>query len=92
MLPFLKNKNDRSVGGLIVKTRAPDSDVSDEPKEESGDSAIEACANDLINAFHSRDVKAAAAAMKAAHAILDSQTQDDGSYDAQNRLAAQDDR
>ena len=68
-----------------MKTREPD-----EHKEDG--SGIEACASDLIDAIHSKDVKAAAAAIKSAFEILENEPEESESephsFDAQNELAA----
>lgn len=95
MLPFLKNKNS-GVAGLIVKSRAPDEKPdSDEPEDK--DAAIHACAQDLINAVHAKDTRAAAEAIRSAFEILDSMPHEEGphegpephSYDAQNQKAGE---
>ena len=52
--------------GVIVKKRTPD-----EPKE-SDNSAIEACAEQLIKSIKSNDIKGAAQAMQDAFDIMDS--------------------
>jgi len=72
MLPFLKNK-DRSIAGLIIKTRAPDENPdAQESEENDGSAAIESCAQELIDAVHNRDIKAVASALKSAFDILES--------------------
>lgn len=70
MLPFLKSRPQQS--GMAVITRTPD-----DPNAASDDSGIEAAASDLISALHSKDVKATAAALKAAFELLDSMPQDE---------------
>lgn len=92
-LPFLKNIKERSNQvGVIVKTRAPD----EKPDTQEGDPAIEACAQELIDAVHAKNAKAAAQAIQDAFEILKSRPEetDEGpephSYDAQNQKAAQD--
>ncbi len=90
LLPFLKNRNQSQVG-VIVKERAPD-----EKPQESDDisgSGIEACAEELIRAVHAKDTKAAAAALKDAFQVLESQpheeqSESDNTYAAQNAKAA----
>lgn len=88
LLPFLKNK-EKSISGLIIKTRNPDEPKQEEPQDESV-LAIEACADDLIKAVHAKDVKAAAQAMKDAFDILESLPHEEveHDYDHQNELAA----
>lgn len=67
MLPFL-NKIKRQDSGMSVIERKPD-----EGKEESPDAGLEAVASDLSNAIHSKDIKAIAAAIRAAFAIMESE-------------------
>lgn len=85
MLPFQKNKQGQ-VAGIIMKTREPDN------KEESDNSsAIEACAKDLIEAVHSRDIKRVAEALQSAFEILENSEKssvEPHSYDSQNIAAA----
>jgi hypothetical protein len=91
-LPFLKKK-DASIAGIIMKTREPDTFADQnikaaegEEKDENKDSqamAIEACAEDLIKAVHSRDVKAAAQAMRDAFDILESMPHEEIEHDEQ---------
>lgn len=90
MLPFLKNKNQPSVAGLIMKTRAPDESPEQEDSEDSS-AAIESCASEIIRAVHAKDPKAVAAALKDAFDILESMPHEEESestephsYDAQN--------
>lgn len=77
MLPFLKP---RAVAGLIVSKRKPDG--STEPEHVEGDEAapLEAAAEDLIRAIHSKDTKAVAAALKAAFEISDSEPHVEGPH------------
>lgn len=78
--------------GVIIKQRAPDTKPEESKTDDSG---IDACAEDLIQAIHARDVKAAAEAIKAAFEILDSEPHEEGShsephsYDAQNAKAGE---
>jgi hypothetical protein len=92
LLPFLKPKN-QGVAGLVVKMRKPDEKAEGgEISEESDDkdAAIHACAQDLIKAVHSHDVKGAAEAIRSAFEILESMPHEEGehvephSYEAQN--------
>lgn len=77
-LPFLKKK-DAGIAGIIMKTREPDTfqdqNIKAAEQDEDKDSqsiAIESCAEELIKAVHSRDVKAVAQAMRDAFDILES--------------------
>lgn len=55
MLPFLKNKI-KAQTGVMVENREPDQKPESE-QQDNPDAALEACANDLINAIHSKDIK-----------------------------------
>lgn len=68
MLPFLKNKIKPQVG-VIVKQRAPDA-AEDKNDPEA---ALEACAIDLIDAVHARDIKKVAQVLKDAFELMESQ-------------------
>jgi hypothetical protein len=87
LLPFLKKK---PVAGLIIKTRE-----SDKPEQENeqlnSEEALKACASDLIDAVHNRDIKAAADAMRAAFECLESEPHEENSndYDSLNEKAAE---
>jgi len=93
MLPFLPKKQGM-VSGLIIKNRKPD---KPEENQEDKDASIHACAQDLIDAVHNKDVKGVAEAMRSAFEILDSQPHEEGphekpsphSYDAQNMKAGE---
>ncbi len=88
MLPIFDNKK-KIQSGISIKTRTPD----EKPEENQDDSsaAIEACAQDLISAVQSNNVKAAAEAIKSAFEILESQPHSEGphiephSYDASKK-------
>lgn len=76
------------VSGLIIKNRAPDQ--KPEENQEDKDAAIHACASDLIEAVHAKDIKRAAEAMRSAFEILEKMPHDEAehkpephSYDAQ---------
>jgi len=77
MLPFLKPK-DRSVAGLIIKTRTPDEKPEDQQDDPSA--AIHECSQALIKAVHAQDVKAVSAALKDAFDILDSMPHDEAEH------------
>lgn len=69
MLPFLKPKS-QSVG-MIVQKRTPDGSI-DNAVDESGDPAMEACAEDIMRAIANKDAKALAFAIKSAFECMDS--------------------
>lgn len=79
MLPFLADKNKRSVAGLIIKSRTPD-EKSEENQEDNHSEAIKACARALISAVHAHDEQGVADAMADAFAILDSEPHEEGSH------------
>lgn len=84
MLPFLKKNNQT---GVIVQTRQPDKD-----KEPSGNEGLMACAEDLLRCIESKDVKGIANALRAAHDICLSGSEDEPaphSFEAQNIKAAE---
>jgi hypothetical protein len=72
ILPFLKHEPKSP--GIAVVERKPD-----EGKEDP-DAGLHACAQDLINAIHSKDMKAVAAALKAAFELLDSAPHEEGPH------------
>jgi 2C-methyl-D-erythritol 2,4-cyclodiphosphate synthase len=97
LLPFLKPKH-QGIAGIVVKMRKPDEkDEGDEIPEESDDkdAAIHACADDLIKAVHSQDIKGVAEALRSAFEIMDSEPHEEGphvephSYEAQNQKAGE---
>jgi hypothetical protein len=90
ILPFLAKKNQQAAG-IIIKTRQPD---EPEASSDSSSEAIEACAQDLINAVHAHNIKGVADAMKSAFDILESMPHEENeesasphSYEAQNMKA-----
>ncbi len=93
MLPFLKNK-EKQQSAVMVKQRAPD-----QPEQEDDKSASHmACAQDLLKAIESKDIKGIAEALQSAFEIMDSEPHVEGehvsphSYDAQNEKAGQENR
>lgn len=78
MLPFLKPK---SVSGLIVQKRKSDGsqEMPQDPQEQDS-SGLEACAEDMIRAFHTKDAKALASAFQSAFEICDSQPHEEGPH------------
>jgi hypothetical protein len=96
VLPFLKNK-DKSVAGLIIKTRKPD-EKPEQDQQDDPSAAIKACANALIQAVHMRDEQGVADAISDAFQILDAMPHEEGehkpaphSYEAQNIKAGSQD-
>ena len=90
-LPFL-NKN-KSVAGLIIKQRKPDS----EPKTDESDdrvSGLDTASHDLHRAVQAGDIKAISSALKAAFDILDSEPNEESTnnYDDQNIIAGREER
>jgi hypothetical protein len=80
-LPFLKPKN-QGVAGLIIKMRSPDEKPQENQEDKQDkDSAIHACAQDLISAVHAKDIKAAADALRSAFEILDSMPHIEGDHE-----------
>lgn len=77
ILPFLTKKAQNA--GVIVKQRTPDQ--SDDSQDyDSGDSGIESCAQDLLNAIQAQDVKGVAQALKDVFEILESQPHEEGEH------------
>lgn len=91
-LPFLKPK---SAAGLIISHRKPDGGT-EQMHDGEDDNGLHAAAEDMIRAFHSKDAKALAEAVRAAFQILDAEPHEEGEhtndYDSQNKLAAQESR
>lgn len=88
-LPFLRKKQ---IAGVIYSHRAPD--TATEGQEDNENAGLEACAQDLIDAIHSQDKRRAAAAMRDAFEILESEPHEEAgeapsphTYDAQNERA-----
>lgn len=76
MLPFLKKQ--RPVAGIVIETRKPDE--GKEPEAAGDESGLESAAHDLLMAIEAKDVKAMAAAMKAAFEIMESQPHEEGEH------------
>jgi DNA-binding GntR family transcriptional regulator len=79
-LPFLKNKINQP--GMIIETRKPDENPSQE-EESNDDEGLEMAASDLIDAIHNKDPKAAASAMRAAFELMESQPPDESNEEEQ---------
>lgn len=75
MLPFRKNQDD-------VGASAPVQSVSRKPDEDSDSyDAMEAAAEDLISAIHSKSVKAVAEALRSAFELADSEPHLEGPHE-----------
>ena len=75
--PFLKPR--RQDAAVYVAERKPDGSRM-EMKEESDDSGLLACADDLIRAIHAKDSHKAAAAMRAAFEIMEAAPHEEGEH------------
>lgn len=86
MLPFLAN-NRKQQAGVIIQERKPD----EKPNDSEDMSGIEACAQDLMDAMKSSDVKKAAAALRAAFELCDMEPHEEGphTFEAQNKKAGE---
>ena len=91
MLPFLKNKKAQSTG-VVVQDLSPSQPI--ESKDENITAlAMEACAQNLLDAVAAKDTKAIADALSNAFCIMEAAPQDDEStvephsYEAQNQKA-----
>ncbi len=86
MLPFLKRKEAKAQGGVIVQSRD-----NSQPKASEPSLAHEACALDLMHAIKNNDVKGVARALYDVFTILESEPHAEGphTYEAQNRLAGE---
>ncbi len=89
-LPFLQKKQ---IAGLIVAHRKPDGGQEESHSEGNENSALEACAEDLIRAIHAKDGMHVALALRAAFDVLESEPHEEGphtnDYDSQNEEAAE---
>lgn len=82
MLPFLKPKAN-SVG-LIIKQRKPDDkpeQSSNEDQPDSSNMALEAIAEDLIQAVHAKDPKRVTQALKDAFEMLEMMPHEEVSHE-----------
>lgn len=88
-------KNNQSVAGLIIKQRTPDEVPESEADQDDPSASIHSCAQAIMDAIHSKDIKGLAEALKDAFEILDSEPHVEGehiephSYEAQNIKAGQ---
>lgn len=73
MLPFLKNKHEASVS-------LPADTIRREPDGEESFDSLEVAAQDLIDAIHSKNVKAVSEALRAAFELCDSEPHVEGPH------------
>lgn len=72
MLPFLKNSKEAGIS-------APPQSIERKPDDENSSyDVMEACAEDLISAIHSKDVKGVAEALRSAFELADSNDESEG--------------
>lgn len=74
MQPFFKKIKEAGAAGPVES-------VKREPDTEAEFDAMESAAEDLMNAVHSKDVKAVASALKAAFLLADSEPHEEGPHD-----------
>ena len=79
ILPFLKSKMAKAPGVVMSYTRAPD-EGSTPDESMADDASLDAASQDLITAFHAKDVKGVSAALKAAFQILDAMPHEEGEH------------
>lgn len=89
MLPFLKPKQDGGVAGVIIKNRPSDNPSESQDLPATG---LELCAQMMIEAIHAGDSKKLAEVLKEAIEQSKRGIPEPHSYDAQNVLAAHEDR
>lgn len=75
MIPFMKPKMQT---GIIFKERKAEGGISEAQDDDS--MAMEACADDMIRAIHSKDSKMLAKAMKAAFDIMEASPHEEGPH------------
>lgn len=85
LLPFFAKKQ---VSQPIIEIEKQD--FSQESEKDEYIQAIEVCAQDLIDAIYTQDVRRTAEVLKAAFEICDSRPHEEGphTYEAQNAIAA----
>jgi hypothetical protein len=72
LLPFLKNKQEVGMSASVDSVKRK----SDNPDEDYD--VLESAAEDLCNAVHAKDYKAAATALRAAFDLLESESHQEG--------------
>jgi hypothetical protein len=75
----LKKNLKSQTPGIVVKVREPDQKPSEEDKEDP-DMAIKACALDLINAIHAKDVSKTSQVLKDVFELLESMPHEEGPH------------
>ena len=88
MLPFLKRKDGASIGGILVKNRAPDEHSESEDKDDPK-AGKKAAAQAIISAINSSNVEGLVGALEDFFEIADSEPHEEGphephSYESQN--------
>lgn len=73
MIPFLKRKEEASIS-------APADKIKRDPDDGAEVDSLEVAAEDLCNAVHAKDYKAAASALRAAFELLDSEPHEEGEH------------
>lgn len=73
MLPFLKRNKEASAS-------IPEETIKREPDEESEYDGLESCAQELIDAVHSKDAKAVCTALRSAFELMDSEPHIEGEH------------
>jgi hypothetical protein len=74
MIPFLKRSQDASASAPIESERLETVESSDDYD------SLEAAAEDLIAAVHSKDAKAVCVALRAAFELMDSEPHEEGPH------------
>jgi hypothetical protein len=73
MIPYLKRTKEAAASGPVESIKRESDDGEDYD-------VLESAAEDLINAVHAKDVKAAAAAIRAAFDLCDSMPHEEGPH------------
>jgi hypothetical protein len=74
-LPWLTKE--KGSGGISIDVRKPDENSDKNQGDESG---LLSCADDLLTAFHNKDKKLLASALRAAFDIMDSEPHVEGPH------------
>lgn len=74
MLPFLKLKHEASAAGLSEPIKREHDDDYD---------SLESAAEELINAVHSKDVKAVCNALRSAHELCDLEPHEEANHEGE---------
>lgn len=73
MIPFLKRKDEASISAPVDK-------IERKPDEDKEVDSLEVAAEDLCNAVHAKDYKAAAAALRAAFDLMEMEPHKEGEH------------